>query len=84
MNFKKHGVDARAVDRCSSGPWFTGWRDRPSVMSPRRVEAPVAAARTWLLRVGWMRYGLVALDEAPRAGYPTAIHERDMSQKRDV
>jgi len=62
-NWKHHQTDARGVDPCSSGPWFDGWR------SPRarwRSPPPTAPARTWLLRVGWRRHGLVGLEERPR------------------
>ena len=44
-------------DRYSSGPWFDGWRrDVPRVV-PRRPFGPIAAARTWLLTLGWRRHG---------------------------
>jgi hypothetical protein len=29
---------------------------------------PVAAARTWLLTVGWRKRGRIGLDEAPAGG----------------
>ncbi len=67
-NFRKHGAVACAIDWCSSAPWFAGWKHRPPPMSPRRGEAPVAAAQTWLLRTGWLRHGPIAPDEAPRSG----------------
>ena len=53
-------------DAFSSGPWFDGWRDWRD--DGRLGKGPVALARTWLLRVGWRRYGLLAIGEAPRAG----------------
>jgi hypothetical protein len=65
MNHKKHGPASRAIDGCSSGPWFTGWRDyRP--VTPAGVEAPVLPPRTWLLGAGWRRVGLIASAERPR------------------
>ena len=47
----------------SSGRWFDGWR-RPN---PGREPgiSPVAAARTWLLAVGWRRHGLIAPADVP-------------------
>jgi len=52
-------------DAYSSGQWFDGWRD--FVDDGRMGRGPVARARTWLLRVGWRRYGLLAVGGA-RAG----------------
>ncbi len=45
------------VDPASSGRWFDGWRREPA----RGGAGPpaVAAAHTWLLRVGWRRHGLI-------------------------
>jgi len=34
--------------------------------TPESSEMPVNAARTWLVRTGWRRHGLVRLDETPR------------------
>ena len=63
LNWKKHVREARStVDRCSSGAWFDGWRN---VAPAERVACPVVSAHTWLVRVGWRRYGLLRLDEAP-------------------
>jgi len=68
-NARKHGlsIPGDAPDPFSSGRWFDGWREG-RVFSLERAGgpfAPVAAARTWLLRAGWRRRGLVALDERP-------------------
>lgn len=68
-NFRKHRVnvgDVRPdlVDECSSAPWFDGWaapEPRYSAIGP----PPVASPRTWLLRVGWKRWGLVRTHETP-------------------
>lgn len=63
MNRRKHRPGSAAVDPCSSGAWFSGWRQRiPPIPSPN----PVVPARTWLACVGWRRYGLIGLDERPR------------------
>jgi REP element-mobilizing transposase RayT len=63
-NFRKHGRNARAetADPYSSAPWFDGWRE-PGVAT--RPMAATFAAQTWLLRVGWRRYGLIGLGERP-------------------
>jgi putative transposase len=52
------------VDPASSGRWFEGWRER----LPRAPDLPaVASARSWLLRIGWRRHGLVSIREMPGA-----------------
>lgn len=75
-NFRKHEPALRAgVDPYSSGLWFDGWREarpRPlAIAVSRHILAscpPVAAPRTWLLRVGWKHYGgLISWAERPRA-----------------
>lgn len=66
---------APAIDPCSSGPWFDGWRGdvRALVRAARAAralpdEAPVVAPRTALLARGWRALGLIALSElTPRA-----------------
>jgi REP element-mobilizing transposase RayT len=52
-------------DEFSSAPWFGGWA---TAGRPPRDPPPVAAARTWLLGVGWLRRGGGRLrrDEVPR------------------
>jgi REP element-mobilizing transposase RayT len=63
LNFRKHGIAIRErIDPASSGRWFEGWT-RAVIGS---VEgAPVARARSWLLRVGWRRHGRVDPFETP-------------------
>ena len=64
-NARKHALRlAQGVDLFASGAWFDGWRES---FGRRGVPAarPVAAARTWLLSVGWRRHGLIRLDEVP-------------------
>ena len=61
QNARKHGCwVARVPDAYSSGPDFDGWLETGAV-SERRLAAP----RTWLLRLGWRRHGLIALHERP-------------------
>jgi putative transposase len=54
LNFRKHLRAAPGIDPCSSGPWFDGWTLRPK---PPPGPPPVAPARTWLAREGWLRAG---------------------------
>jgi hypothetical protein len=50
------------IDPASSGRWFNGWFG--GTQSAR--DAPVVAvARTWLLSVGWRRFGLIDSAEIP-------------------
>jgi len=60
---RRHKVQLAGTrpDPCSSGRWFDGWRD----WLARGPGAPVARARTWLLRVGWRRHRLIGLCETP-------------------
>jgi REP element-mobilizing transposase RayT len=57
------------VDPYSSGYWFEGWhrsivmnRDLAKVAT---IARPTAKARTWLLSVGWRRWGLLDFDDVP-------------------
>jgi hypothetical protein len=65
MNFRKHVRTGAEIDPCSSAPWFSGWRTPPARLGSR---PPVAAARSWLSRIGWRRHGLIGLDERPKGG----------------
>jgi hypothetical protein len=51
------------LDNASSAVWFDGWT-YPTQPPTRPME--VATPRTWLLRVGWHRYGRIDLAEIPR------------------
>ncbi len=66
LNARRHaGRLARTmgtVDPASSGRWFDGWKRR---IASVREPAGVAEPHTWLLRRGWRRHGLIALDEVP-------------------
>jgi putative transposase len=67
FNWKKHDRQAMGLDPCASGRWFEGWK---GVLRIFYVDSapPVAAAKTWLLRTGWRRHGLLAADDYPRSG----------------
>ncbi len=64
---------ATPVDPASSAPWFLGWRAIDVHGSPvvwisaevRDSPAPVAEPRSWLLREGWKKHGLLHLLEIP-------------------
>jgi hypothetical protein len=59
------------IDNCSSGRFFDGWNS--GWRGPPEDEAPkVAVPRTWLLRVGWKRLGLIGIDEVPGAKRSTS------------
>jgi hypothetical protein len=52
------------LDPCSSAMYLDGWRGfTPS--APAAECPPVVAPRTWLLRVGWRRHGLLVPDARP-------------------
>lgn len=57
---------ASPLDPASSGRWFDGWRRRAIPQGvPEARAREVAPARTWLLRTGWRRHGLIDLAEVP-------------------
>jgi REP element-mobilizing transposase RayT len=57
------------VDPFSSAWHFDGWRERGwrCGLAPPSGDSPVAPAHTWLLRVGWRRWGLIDVGESPAA-----------------
>jgi REP element-mobilizing transposase RayT len=58
-------------DPASSARWFDGWRSQTATRSPEvRGRPEVARPRTWLLRIGWRRHGLLDPREVPGAGLP--------------
>lgn len=78
LNARKHLGNAAAtlralnalLDPASSARWFDGWR-RGLPADMRRTPAglsetpTVARARTWLLRTGWRRHGLLDPRDVP-------------------
>jgi hypothetical protein len=75
LNSRKHAaargeaLEARVPTRdpASSGRWFDGWREP---QAPPADRPAVAGARTWLLRAGWQRHGLIRSDEIPGGKIP--------------
>jgi REP element-mobilizing transposase RayT len=78
LNARRHAAKARAtltprarLDPASSARWFDGWRrgGRSAPPDSDRVERPerpsVARPRTWLLKVGWRRHGLLDPADVP-------------------
>jgi hypothetical protein len=61
QNWAKHGPGGQ-FDPCSSARWFDGWSDPPP-----RAKHPciVTTPRTWLVTMGWRRYGLIRPYERP-------------------
>jgi len=58
------------LDPASSAQWFEGWRPKTRrwmvIDAPGSARAsPVAPARTWLLKTGWRRHGLLDPAEVP-------------------
>lgn len=64
-NARKHGVRVEGLDPCSSAGTFDGWRDVGERLLAALPRAPAAAARSWLLRFGWRRHGLIRVAEIP-------------------
>jgi putative transposase len=62
QNWRHHDSDAEGIDSRSSGRWFAGWRAMPP--APKQ-PSPVAPPKTWLVRIGWRRHGLIGAREAP-------------------
>jgi putative transposase len=60
------------IDPYSTAPWFDGFASShhratapPWLAYLRSLPRPTAPPRTWLLAIGWLRHGLLALDEVP-------------------
>jgi REP element-mobilizing transposase RayT len=84
QNARRHDehIDRRwnGIDPFSSAWWFDGWRDdtwRRGLRPPD--ERTVEPAGSWLLRTGWRRHGLVAVEEVPAARrHERARHARHL------
>jgi REP element-mobilizing transposase RayT len=70
LNVRKHWANRTGapppprLDAASSAVWFDGWRRMPP-RAPDPGPAAVATPRTWLLRIGWRRHGLIDIAEVP-------------------
>lgn len=67
LNQRHHEFEAgrpltEGIDPFTSGMEFDGWTVHPPPFSGERIAIH---AQTWLLRVGWLRSGRVALSEIP-------------------
>jgi REP element-mobilizing transposase RayT len=69
---RRHAARAAGgvLDPASSARWFDGWRPGVSPETQDAAAPEVARPRTWMLRVGWRRHGLVDPAEVP--GGPAA------------
>jgi REP element-mobilizing transposase RayT len=79
LNARRHLAKSRRVSRsatahldgASSARWFDGWRPEVASRLPGTpTGCEVARPRTWLLRVGWRRHGLVDPGEVPGVSAP--------------
>jgi hypothetical protein len=67
------GAAAPGVDPASSARWFDGWRPEVAIRPPEpRARCEAARPRTWLLRVGWRRHGLVDPGEGTKSAVASA------------
>jgi hypothetical protein len=70
LNARKHWAERTGaappvrLDVASSAVWFDCWTRRVQPLSSREPPC-VAEPRTWLLRVGWRRHGLIDPAEVP-------------------
>jgi REP element-mobilizing transposase RayT len=74
LNGRRHAAKVRGglrgsvrIDPASSGAWFDGWREGVARLLRDRAPGPppVARARSWLLRRGWRRHGLLDPGDVP-------------------
>jgi hypothetical protein len=84
LNARRHLAKSRDLSRsatahldgASSARWFDGWRRDAAGHVPGATgdtggaQPEVARPRTWLLRVGWRRHGLVDPAKVPGAAVP--------------
>jgi len=83
LNARRHAAKAGAalrrgrdvLDPASSARWFDGWKrsrasahDGHRILPPESRKCPVARPRTWLLRIGWRRHGLLDPADVPGGG----------------
>jgi len=69
-NCWQHEESVQGPDPYSSAAWFDGWRERLPRWMRGEGASGAARPRTWLLRVGWRRSGLLSPDAIPGAQAP--------------
>jgi REP element-mobilizing transposase RayT len=73
LNQRKHAAERHpsaprppALDAFSSGPWFGGWQSPPRglhrLRDPAEEPPVVLSPRSWLLRDGWRKAGVIRAD----------------------
>lgn len=74
------------VDRFSSGIRFDGWKQRagqgPWSIPKDHEELSVWQPRTWLLKTGWRRHGLISCTEVPTGKTWTKVKGRPVGGVR--
>ena len=67
LNARKHDAHppGERFDPFSSAAAFDGWIDGPSPRAPAWYATVLAAARTWLLTIGWRRGGPIDPTDVP-------------------
>jgi REP element-mobilizing transposase RayT len=70
QHHERHGEHWFGVDKFSSAAWFDGWADDRWRHEQPDCERPTSPARTWLLRTGWRRHGLIGFDELDQVRDP--------------
>ena len=85
-NFKKHGEPVHVpVDPFSAGPYFTHYAEcrgksplelQPKLIPPtlRKGGPPIQEPKSWLLRIGWLRWGEISFRETPLANRALVTH----------
>ena len=67
FNVEKHGVRILGgFDPFTSGESFNGWKGGETMLADSSA-GPFGRARTWLLRIGWRRHGLLSWHSAPHS-----------------
>jgi hypothetical protein len=73
-NGRKHAAEGQeiavphAIDPFTSAPWFDGFRETFTIRGVDFQIRPTIPPRTWLLRKGWRRHGLLSIHEFPATG----------------
>jgi REP element-mobilizing transposase RayT len=86
-NWRKHREDRHSfsctwrVDPYSSGAVFDGWKEREDAITLwplRETYLPLVTylPKSWLLREGWRRHGLIRFDEVPSTSMTTPANAR--------